>query len=148
MTIGENTPSAPSESPKRKTPFYKNWVFWFVICLFLAVVGGQSERESNKPSTSSKEKTTMEEPPKITKYSVVGMYAGPGLYGWPCTVELLFGGSFIQKDPGLPRNSTYYGDWTIEGEQVCFYGNGQKMFTATVEDGSLYVSGRVWKKVR
>ena len=142
MTIGENTPSGPPESPKRKTPFYKNWVFWFVVCLLLAVAGGQSGHEGTKTSTSSKDK------PAITKSSVVGMYAGPGLYGWPCTVELLYGGSFIQKDPGLPRNSTYYGDWTIEGEQVCFYGNGQKMFTATVDDGNLHVGGRVWKKVR
>lgn len=144
MTIDENTPSAPSESPKRKTPFYKNWVFWFVVCLFLTVVGGQSERESKKPSTSANEEPTIEKPHKITKSSVVGMYAGPGMF-WPCTVELFFGGSFIRKE----QETTEYGDWTIEDEEVCFYGGGQKRFTARVVHGNLHTSWHaVWKKVR
>lgn len=105
MTIDENTPSAPSESPKRKTPFYKNWVFWFVVCLFLTVVGGQSERESKKPSTSANEEPTIEKPHKITKSSVVGMYAGPGMF-WPCTVELFSEAASYEKSRKLPNTVT------------------------------------------
>jgi len=80
---------------------------------------------------------------------VPGLYHGPGLYGWPCTMELLPGGSFIQKDPGLPGGSgTYWGDWTVEGKTVVFYGGGQRLFHADILDGALVVGPRLWKRVR
>lgn len=137
-----------STGNQKKTPFYKNWVFWFCVCLALVVLGQRERPEGGAEGQEPRENRTDEKRPGITKFSVVGMYSGPGLYGWPCTVELMLGGSFIQKDPGLPGQSTYYGDWTIENDRVCFYGNGQKLFTAAVEDGNLHVNGRVWKKVR
>ncbi len=140
------TPS--STGSQKKTPFYKNWVFWFCVCLALAVLGQNDGSSDGSEVQEAKEQRAEKKRRAISEFSVVGMYSGPGLYGWPCTVELLLGGSFIQKDPGLPGRSTYYGEWTIENERVCFYGNGQKMFTATVDEGNLHVNGRVWKKVR
>jgi len=81
--------------------------------------------------------------------SVPGLYHGPGLFGWPCTMELLPGGTFVQKDPGLPGGSgTYRGDWAVEGKTVVFYGGGQRLFHADIRDGSLVVGPRVWKRVR
>jgi hypothetical protein len=64
-------------------------------------------------------------------------------------MELLPGGTFVQKDPGLPGGSgTYRGDWAVEGKTVVFYGGGQRLFHADIRDGSLVVGPRVWKRVR
>jgi hypothetical protein len=87
--------------------------------------------------------------PAPVSRSVPGLYHGPGLYGWPCTMELLPGGTFVQKDPGLPGgNGTYFGDWAVEGKTVVFYGGGQRLFQADIRDGALVVGPRVWKRVR
>ena len=151
MSDSEPPVLAASTPPKRKTPFYKNWVFWFCLCLFLVIVGqaDREVREGSEPDNPPKANAaTRKQSKAVTERSVVGMYSGPGLYGWPCTVEVLYGGGFIQKDPGLPDGGTYIGEWTIENGQVCFYGGGSKMFSASVQDGDLVVNGRRWKKVR
>lgn len=80
---------------------------------------------------------------------VIGLYSGPGLYGMGgATVELLYGGSFVMKDPYLPEGDKAFGDWTISGSNVDFYMDARLSFSARIVDEGLIISGKKWEKVR
>jgi hypothetical protein len=86
--------------------------------------------------------------PKPTVYTLAGFYSGPGLYGQGATMELFSHGKFIYKDVGLPQGDTAYGDWTLSGETINFYMDGQRSFSAQVGDTGIIIRGQDWKKVR
>lgn len=58
MTTPESPPPLPvSMDPvKQKSPFYKNWVFWFAVCFGLLIIGQNSEKdepEKKRPQSRS-----------------------------------------------------------------------------------------------
>jgi len=96
----------------------------------------------DKKGSDNSEKENPEE-------KVIGLYSGPGLYGMGgATVELLYGGSFVMKDPYLPEGDTAFGDWTISGSNVDFYMDGRLSFSARIVDEGLIIGGKKWEKVR
>ena len=136
-TVKDGKGCVVAKDPKAAKILYG--VFGFVI--LLAIVSPKHKGGSSGASSSSSASWSP------TKSNVTGLYyysRGAGTMD-SGTIEFRHGGSYILKDI-MMSNGTSRGNWTLDGDTVKLFLDGQNVGTGTFSENEVELGSRTYKK--